>query len=401
MKRSADFQNDVIVPTTTKRHLQCTVIGSFPKPCYCKQAAPDWFEKRAAGTYAGDAGETTAKANTAREMDPQEREQLILQATDEILSKQSKVGIDFPTDGEVRRENYIHHLCRSIEGISFDELTRQKCRPRIDDATGETVYAFEASLPTVVERVRWAASEKAPTDLVVDEWRLAQARTEKELKFTLPGPMTIIGTVANRHYCEANGLSEEQLARDLGILVKDCVDALVKAGCTQIQVDEPLFARKPKEALSYGIDILDEIVGDVPKSVFTTCHICCGYPNYLDQKDYVKANQDVYIQLAPRLAESKIDGYSLEDAHRPNDFARLLPLMGKKTVVLGCLKIASSQLDTVEEIEARLTEALKHIPSEQLVVAPDCGLAFLTEELAMAKLENMVEAAKRVSEKLC
>jgi len=333
-------------------------------------------------------------------MDPEERERIILQATEEILKKQTDVGIDFPTDGEVRRENYIHHLCRSIDGISFDNLTRQQCRPRTDEETGETIYAFEASLPTVMGKVTWCTSEVSPPEVVVQEWQLAQARSDVPVKFTLPGPMTIIGTIANRFYSDVNGLTEEDLARDLGKLVKQCVDALVAAGCTQIQVDEPLFARKPNEAISYGIEILNEVLSDVPSSVFTTCHICCGYPNYLDQTDYVKADQNVYIRLAPLLATSKCDGYSLEDAHRPNDFATLLPLMGKKTVVLGCLKIASSKIDNIEEVEERLREALKYMPPEQIVVAPDCGLAFLTEEMAMEKLQIMVEAARRVSDEL-
>merc|ERR1712070_204229 len=91
------------------------------------------------------------------------------------------------------------------------------------------------------------------------------------------------------------------------------------------------------------------------------------------------------------------NGYSLEDAHRPNDLATLLPLMGDKTVVLGCLKIASSEIDTVPQIEARLREALKYLPREQLVAAPDCGLAFLPKELALTKLSNMVEATRRIN----
>ena len=122
-------------------------------------------------------------------------------------------------------------------------------------------------------------------------------------------------------------------------------------------------------------------------------HMCCGYPNFLDEEGYHKADREVYLSLAETLDDSMIQQVSVEDAHQHNDLA-LLELFKKTNVIFGSFAIAKSRVESVDEIRERLQAALEHIDKERLIAAPDCGLGFLGRELAMQKLKNMCEATK-------
>ena len=123
-------------------------------------------------------------------------------------------------------------------------------------------------------------------------------------------------------------------------------------------------------------------------------HICCGYPDKLDAVNYPKAPLDSYKKIAESLDNSIIDCVSIEDAHRYNDLKFLKDYKNTK-VIFGLIKVASSKIETIEEIEARINEALKFISKEQLIAAPDCGLGHLSREIAMKKLKIMSLAAKK------
>jgi 5-methyltetrahydropteroyltriglutamate--homocysteine methyltransferase len=133
----------------------------------------------------------------------------------------------------------------------------------------------------------------------------------------------------------------------------------------------------------------------VPESVVKTLHICCGYPNRLDEEDYAKADPGAYFALAEAIDASVVDAVSLEDAHRHNDLG-LLDRFAETTVILGVIAIARSRVETVEEVRERLQAALAHLPPERLIAAPDCGLGHLGRDLAMRKLKVLSEAAKSV-----
>ncbi|MGI9350974.1 MAG: hypothetical protein ACR2O3_05385, partial [Rhizobiaceae bacterium] len=154
------------------------------------------------------------------------------------------------------------------------------------------------------------------------------------------------------------------------------------------------FARKPVEALAYGMDTLARCFHNVPEHVTTAVHMCCGYPNKLDATDYPKADPHSYIQIATSV-DGITDQISIEDAHRHNS-EDLFSLFEKSQLVIGFVKIASSQVESVEEIHARMAEILRILPAERVIAAPDCGLGFLSRELAMTKLSNMSTAAKSV-----
>jgi 5-methyltetrahydropteroyltriglutamate--homocysteine methyltransferase len=222
------------------------------------------------------------------------------------------------------------------------------------------------------------------------DFSVAQALTDKPIKITLPGPMTIGDTVADNYYHD-----EKKRGEDLATALNAEVLALAEAGCRHIQVDEPLFARKSKEALAFGIDNLERVFHGCPEGVTRTMHMCCGYPDGLDSTDYPKAPMESYGQLAGAIDASSIMAVSLEDAHRHNDLS-LLDTFKDTTVILGVVAIASSRIETVEEIRQRLIGALEHIAPHRLIAAPDCGLGMLDRDSVIAKLNNLCEAAHRI-----
>ena len=346
-----------------------TVIGAYPKPSFLK--LPDWF-KVEGGI---DSEHPTEDYNKAIKSMGSEEESLFLRATKEVIEDQIECGIDIVTDGEVKRENYIHYHCRHLEGIDFNKLTKKVIR------TGNE----ECWLPTITSKI-----EAKDTFLVMD-WVKAQQLSDRPVKITVPGPMTITDTIANTYYTSNKELGED-LAKAINVEIKRLVDA----GCKYIQVDEPLFARKPKEAIEYGVENLEKCFDGISNpDIEKITHICCGYPDKLDAIDFPKAPLDSYHQIAELLNNSIIDSISLEDAHRYNDLS-LLDKFTQSKIIFGFIKIASSEEETISEIQKRVKDVLEHIDRERLIAAPDCGLGYLPRELAMNKLKTMVEAVKDI-----
>ena len=348
--------------------VKTTCIGAYPKPDYVD--LPDWFN-HPDGPDAADPTERWPDAMNALGNDAQS---IISRGVQEVIADQIEAGIDIPTDGEVPRENYIHYHCRHIEGIDFGVLTEVSLR---NDA-------YSARLPTVNGPV------SSGNIFLVQDWKRAQACTDRPVKITIPGPMTITDTTADAYYGDA-----ERLGAELADALNHEVIALAEAGCTNIQVDEPLFARKPAAALDYGFENLERTFHRCPKNVTPTVHMCCGYPDRLDNPDYPKADPDSYNKLADAIEYSSIMAVSIEDAHRHNDLS-LLDRFNQTCVILGVIAVAKSKVESVGEIRDRLTSALEHIDADRLLAAPDCGLGLLSRELARSKLANMCEAARTI-----
>lgn len=346
-----------------------TTIGAYPKPEYV--TVPDWFQ----GPEGPDDSSPTECWAEAVEDLGEQAENIFARGTREAIVDQVTCGIDVPSDGEIRRENYIHYHCRHLIGMDFSRLAEKELRGG----------AYTAALPTVTGPIR-ARDRFLPHD-----WRVAQSFTDNAVKITMPGPMTIGDTTVDEYYDDP-----VRLGIDIAEALNEEVLALAEAGCQHIQIDEPLFARKPKEALDYGIENLERAFHGCPAHVVRTVHMCCGYPNRLDNPDYPKAPPESYFELADAMDNSTIMAVSVEDAHRNNDL-RLLERFVDTTVILGVVAIAKSRLETVEEIRARLVEALDHIDARRLVAAPDCGLGLLGRELAMEKLRNLSTAAHSVA----
>ena len=148
------------------------------------------------------------------------------------------------------------------------------------------------------------------------------------------------------------------------------------------------------EALEYGIANLEKCFYEIQNTkVEKITHICCGYPDKLDAINYPKAPLESYIRIAKQLDKSIIDTVSIEDAHRYNDLA-LLESFKQTKIIFGLIKIANSEVESMEEIQKRISKALNHIDVNRLIAAPDCGLGHLSRNLAKKKLKIMVEAVK-------
>ena len=258
--------------------------------------------------------------------------------------------------------------------ISFEEVTHKSVRQG----------AFEANVPTIIGPVS-SKEIRMPFD-----WKSAQQFTKNPVKITLPGPMTITDSIANNYYDDL-----KKLGFDLALALNKEIKALVDAGCKYIQIDEPVFARKPEEANIYGMENLERMMHGIPKDVQRECHICCGYPNSLDSTGYKKADLDAYDRIATLVDDSTIDAVSLEDSHRHNDL-NLLEKFKKTKVIFGFIDIAKSRMESVEEVRTRMKDSLEHIDEHRLIAAPDCGLGFFTREQAIEKMSILSKAAKSI-----
>lgn len=357
--------------------IKTTTIGAFPKPS-CTPIG-DWFpdaeDEDARGENRGllQRWEITEYEESLKHAG-ENAETEFINAIHEVIDDQVQAGIDIPTDGEVRRENYIYYQCRQIEGIDFQTVTHKSVRSG----------AFEADLPTITGPV----SLSKP--VLGRDYQTAQKFTDHPVKITLPGPMTITDSIADNYYN-----NDKKLGMDLGYALNTEILALAEAGCKNIQVDEPVFARKPEKALEYGIENLERCFAGVPDNVTKIAHMCCGYPNALDSENYLKASPTAYFDIAETLDESSLDAISIEDAHRPNDL-KLLEIFKKTSIIMGLIDVAKSRLENSDQIRERIRDCLNHIDHHRIIAAPDCGLGLLNRQLAIAKLKNLCNAAHSI-----
>jgi 5-methyltetrahydropteroyltriglutamate--homocysteine methyltransferase len=341
-----------------------TTIGAYPKPA--EVPIRDWFQMDGGP----DTPEPTAGyAETARRYGKRLQE-ILDRATALVVREQADLGVDIPTDGEIRRENFVHYHCRHLPGIDFETLSERQMYGR-----------YQALLPTIVGPIQ------AGLPFLVRDWEIAQSATKKPVKITIPGPLTIGDCVADDYYRDAR-LRGAVLADALNLEIR----RLAEAGCPVVQVDEPAFTRKVDDALAFGAEHLERCFHKVPPTTERVVHVCCGYPDALDAEDYPKASNAAYRELAGVLNEAAIDAVSIEDAHRHNDLA-LLERFARKKVILGVIAIGRSRIEEVDEVRDRLRAALDHIDPHRLLAAPDCGLGLLGRDLARAKLTVLAQAA--------
>ena len=346
--------------------LKTTCIGAYPKPDFV--SLPDWFNN----PQGPDTTDPTQLWQAAMDRLGTDALEVIHRGIRQAVEDQVECGIDIPTDGEIARENYIHYHCRHLDGFDFVNLTNKEVR-------GGTYFA---NLPII------AGPVSLRSHFIAEDWKVAQVFTEKPLKITLPGPMTVADTNADNYYHDP-----KKLGQDLADALNSEIRSLADAGCVHIQVDEPVFARQPANALAFGFENLERAFHNCPDHVVKTVHMCCGYPDRLDNPNYPKADQDAYHQIADAIEYSCVDAVSLEDAHRYNDLG-LLEHFATTTVIFGAVAVAKSEVESVEQIRDRLKQALEHIDPHRLIAAPDCGLGLLGRDLAREKLKNLSEAAR-------
>ncbi len=333
--------------------LETTIAGSLPKPSWLAEPRVLWPAWRLSG-------EALAEAK---------RDATIL-----ALKTQEDAGIDIVSDGEMSRQHFVHGFLEGIDGVDFDRRVR----------IGIRADRYEALCPTVTGPIVRRRSIHA------EEARLARAHTTRALKFTLPGPMTIVDTLADRHYRDRPALAMA-FAAALNAEARE----LEAAGIDVIQFDEPAFNVYLDAVGEWGIAALHRAAEGL--SCKTAVHICYGYgiKANIEWKGSLGGEWRQYERIFPLLAASRIDQVSLECANSrvPDE---LLALLAGKDVLVGAIDVATEHVESPREVAATIERALRFVPQERLFPCTNCGMAPLDRGLAERKLAALAAGAALV-----
>jgi 5-methyltetrahydropteroyltriglutamate--homocysteine methyltransferase len=327
-----------------------TIAGSLPKPAWLAAPQKLWAPWRLEGE------ELTAAKDDATLL---------------ALKVQEDAGIDIVTDGEQSRQHFVHGFLEAVEGIDFDKRVEMGIR---NDR-------YKAMCPTVVGPLRLRGRVHAR------EARLSRAHTRKKLKFTLPGPMTIVDTIADAHYGD-----RVKLAMAFAALLNEEARGLAADGVDIIQFDEPAFNVYMEAAAGWGIEALHRAIEGL--SCKTAVHICYGYgiPANVQWKATLGAEWRQYEQFFPALAASRIDQVSLECIHSHVPM-HVLKLLQGKDVLIGVIDVASEEIETPEEVAAVIAAATEYVATHRIVPCTNCGMAPMRRDTAAAKLEALARGA--------
>ena len=328
-----------------------SIAGSLPKPAWLAETHKLWPQWRAEGEALRE-----AKAD----------------ATLLWIKAQEDAGLDIVTDGEQSRQHFVHGFLEQVEGIDFQHKVEMGIR---NDR-------YKALVPQVVGPLRLKGRVHA------FEAQLARAHTTRKLKFTLPGPMTIVDTVADRHYGD-----RRKLAFAFAELLNQEALALQADGVDIIQFDEPAFNVYMQDAADWGVKALERAAQGL--TCTTAVHICYGYGIQAnnDWKKTLGEEWRQYEQVFPALAASRIDQVSLEcyHSHVPPD---LMALLKGKDVMVGVIDVASDVVETPEQVADTIGRALQFVARERLFPCSNCGLAPMDREVARKKLEALAQGAE-------
>jgi len=328
-----------------------TIAGSLPKPFWLAETNKLWPQWKAGGD----------------ELAAAKRDATLL-----WLKAQEDAGLDIVTDGEQSRQHFVHGFLEAVEGIDFVHKVEMGIR---NDR-------YKAMVPQVVGPLRLKGRVHET------EAKLARAHTGKKLKFTLPGPMTIVDTVADRHYGD-----KVKLAFAFAELLNQEARALQADGVDVIQFDEPAFNVYTEDVVAWGVEALHRASAGL--TCTTAVHICYGYgiKANIDWKASLGSEWRQYEAIFPVLAKSRIQQVSLEctNSHVPPDLMALLP---GKDVLVGVIDVANDRVETPEEVADTIGRALQFVPKERLFACTNCGMAPMARAIAVAKLEALAKGAE-------
>jgi 5-methyltetrahydropteroyltriglutamate--homocysteine methyltransferase len=327
------------------------IAGSLPKPAWLAETRKLWPQWKTQGD---------------------ELRQAKADATLLWIKAQEDAGLDIVGDGEQSRQHFVHGFLEQVEGIDFEHKVKMGIRDN----------RYDAMVPQVVAPLELKGRVHA------FEARLARAHTRRQLKFTLPGPMTIVDTVADRFYGDKREMAfafAELLNREALALQADGVDV--------IQFDEPAFNVYMKDAADWGVKALERAAQGL--TCTTAVHICYGYgiQANVDWKNSLGQEWRQYEQIFPALAASRIDRVSLEcyHSHVP---AQLMKLLEGKDVMVGVIDVASDEIETAEQVADTIGAALQFVPRQRLFPCTNCGLAPMDREVALKKLQALAQGAE-------
>jgi 5-methyltetrahydropteroyltriglutamate--homocysteine methyltransferase len=339
--------------------LPTTIVGSYPQP--------DWLIDR---DRLKDRLPPRVRARELWRVDERFLGGAQDDATIIAIHDQERAGIDIIGDGEMARESYSNRLATALAGIDTERHGTAM------DRTGA---------PNPVPRVGGAIRRLRPIE--VDTIRLLKKHTDRPVKITLPGPFTMTQQAQNDHYA-----SDEALAMEYAEAVNEELHDLFAAGADIVQLDEPYLQARADQARSYAVKAIDRALEGVTGK--TALHICFGYAHV----HRGAAKPDAYSFLS-ELADSRIDIVSVEAA-QPRLDTSILRALRHKTIMLGVIDLNEPAIETPETVAGRIRAALEHVPAERLIIAPDCGMKYLSRATAFGKLKAMVDGTQIVRAEL-
>ncbi|MEF8797193.1 MAG: cobalamin-independent methionine synthase II family protein [Salinivenus sp.] len=333
--------------------IRTTVIGSYPFPSWLQQARRNLD---AFGT--ADVDEMQEDAVVA------------------ALHDQRRAGLDVVTDGEQTRFDFNLSFYGYLEGIRLEQASERKWGPPAHDQRPKHTITGEL---------------RAPDGLgAVEEFeRLRRlAPPGPSLKACLPGPYTLSGRLTpNDRYPDRYAVAEALLP-----IVQRELDALVEAGCPEIQVDEPSMSCYAHKAdTGRLVDLYNRTVEPVVGRCRLTTHLCFG--NY---KGHAVGRRRL-APMFPDFLDLKADELHVEMANR--EFAEIEVLgtiAEEKDVAVGVVDVKNYYVETPDDVARRIRRCLDYVPADQLSVAPDCGLSQTARWAARRKLNALVEGAHQV-----
>ena len=328
-----------------------SIAGSLPKPAWLAETQKLWPQWKAEGAEL-----LQAKAD----------------ATLLWIKAQEDAGLDIVGDGEQSRQHFVHGFLEQVAGIDFEHKVKMGIRDN----------RYDAMVPQVVAPLRLKGRVHA------FEAQLARAHTTRKLKFTLPGPMTIVDTVADRFYGDRRAM-----AMAFAELLNQEALALQADGVDIIQFDEPAFNVYMQDAVDWGVEAVERAARGL--TCTTAVHICYGYgiQANLDWKQTLGGQWRQYEQIFPALAASSIQQVSLECYHSqvPPD---LMKLLDGKDVMVGVIDVASDEVETPEQVADTIGRALQFVPKNRLFPCTNCGMAPMDRAVAERKLIALAQGAE-------
>ncbi len=333
------------------------IAGSLPKPAWLAETQKLWPAWR-------EEGAALAQAK--------------LDATLLWIKTQEDAGLSVIGDGEQSRQHFVHGFLEQVDGIDFAHKVEMGIR---NDR-------YKAMVPQVVAALRLRGRVHAT------EARFLRAHTRRKIKFTLPGPMTIVDTVADRFYGD-----RVQMAMAFADLLNQEALALQADGVDIVQFDEPAFNVYMDDAATWGVQALERAARGL--TCTTAVHICYGYgiQANIDWKNALGDEWRQYEKVFPALAASSIDQVSLECLHSHVP-AELMALLHGKDVMVGVIDVASDVVETPQEVADTIQRALQYVPCERLIACTNCGLAPMGRAVAEAKLRALAEGAALAAQRL-
>lgn len=325
--------------------------GSLPKPSWLSETHKLWPQWKLQGD---------------------ELRQAKADATLLWIKAQEDAGLDIVGDGEQSRQHFVHGFLECVDGIDFEHKVKMGIRNN----------RYDAMVPQVVAPLRLKGRVHA------FEAQLARAHTTRKLKFTLPGPMTIVDTVADRFYGD-----RQAMAMAFAELLNQEARALQADGVDVIQFDEPAFNVYLAEAADWGVQALERAIEGL--SCTTAVHICYGYgiQANIDWKHSLGEQWRQYEQVFPALAASRIGQVSLEcfHSHVPME---LMQLLAGKDVMVGVIDVATEEVETPEQVADTIGRALQFVARDRLIPCTNCGMAPMDRAVALEKLQALVQGTE-------